>query len=78
VPSRREVAINPKRTLAAALTERVAQQLGNTASICREYYIHPDVFEACLGDGFDPKPEGRTLPGQKFYRVHERRTMEIL
>jgi DNA topoisomerase-1 len=76
--ARREVRRNPQRQLAAALTERVAGQLGNTPAICRQYYMHPDVLEAVLRDGFDPSPGKRVFPGQALYRVHERRTMEIL
>jgi DNA topoisomerase-1 len=34
--------------------EDVAKRLGNTASICRKCYIHPEIFEAYLdGDLVD-------------------------
>lgn len=74
----REIAANPRRQLPAVLTERVAERLGNTPAICRQYYIHPDVFEAATRDDFDPEPAGLALPGRSLYRKHERRTMEIL
>jgi len=77
-PARRAVRENPQRQLAAALTERVAERLGNTPAVCRQYYMHPDVLEAVLRNGFDPAPSDRSLPGRSLYRVHERRTMEIL
>jgi DNA topoisomerase-1 len=77
-PARREVEKKPNIKLAARLTERVAEQLGNTPAICRQYYIHPDIFEACLEEDFDPSPSDRSLPGRSLYRVHECRTMELL
>jgi DNA topoisomerase-1 len=37
-----------KRNITRAI-EQVAGRLGNTASICRKCYVHPDVFDAYLG-----------------------------
>lgn len=42
----KEVAENPKKSLLPTLVKRVAEKLGNTPAICREYYIHPAVLEA--------------------------------
>jgi DNA topoisomerase-1 len=36
-----------KRNIKAAI-ERVAKRLGNTPTICRKCYVHPEVFEAYL------------------------------
>ncbi|TXF91390.1 DNA topoisomerase IB [Neolewinella aurantiaca] len=38
------------------VTERVAEFLGNTVSVCRKYYIHPAVMAAII-DGNVPGPE---------------------
>ncbi|PHI19053.1 DNA topoisomerase I [Lewinellaceae bacterium SD302] len=37
---------NPRKRIDTCLIERVAAFLGNTTSICREYYIHPLVLSA--------------------------------
>ncbi len=41
-----------------AAVERAAEHLGNTVSVCREYYVHPGVLERYeagrLCDSFDP------------------------
>jgi DNA topoisomerase-1 len=74
----RRVADNPRRQLPAVLTELVAERLGNTPPVCREYYIHPEVFETATQEDFDPVPQGRPLVGRSLYRKHECRTMEIL
>jgi DNA topoisomerase-1 len=29
-------------------TEQASQRLGNTASICRKCYVHPEIFDAYL------------------------------
>jgi DNA topoisomerase-1 len=41
-----DVAKNPRKRVDSCLVERVADYLGNTVSICREYYIHPKVLAA--------------------------------
>jgi DNA topoisomerase-1 len=35
-----------RRNITAAVEERVAARLGNTPGICRQCYIHPQVFDA--------------------------------
>jgi DNA topoisomerase-1 len=39
-----------KRNLRAAI-ERVAKRLGNTATICRKCYVHPEIVNAYLDNG---------------------------
>ena len=41
-----EVEVNPKKKLVSTLVQRVADRLGNTPSVCREYYIHPAILKA--------------------------------
>lgn len=43
--ARREVA-ETRKNLETELVRRVAAELGNTVSVCREYYIHPAVLQA--------------------------------
>lgn len=42
----KEVEENPRKELVSTLVKRVADRLGNTAAVCREYYIHPAVLQA--------------------------------
>lgn len=46
LPALEEVEENPKKKLISTLVQRVAERLGNTPSVCREYYIHPAVLLA--------------------------------
>ncbi|MGB3616805.1 MAG: DNA topoisomerase IB [Catalinimonas sp.] len=61
-----EIAAGGRRSLEACLMRRVARQLGNTVSVCREYYVHPAVLRVVA--------EGRTehylKAGTKRYRRH--------
>lgn len=41
-----EVAENPRKDLVATVVKKVAERLGNTEAVCREYYIHPYVLES--------------------------------
>jgi DNA topoisomerase-1 len=51
-----------RRRLTAAITE-VAARLGNTPTICRRCYIHPDVVAAHIDDSFDGGLGGRPANG---------------
>ena len=37
--------------------DRVAAQLNNTRTVCRKYYVHPALFEACVAGEFHPQYE---------------------
>ncbi len=39
---------HPARKLETAIIKRVAQTLGNTVAICRDYYMHPKVLEVLV------------------------------
>ena len=43
--AKKDVEENPRRKIETALVQRVAKKLGNTVSICRDYYIHPKVLQ---------------------------------
>jgi DNA topoisomerase I len=42
------MAENPRKKLDTTLVNLVAEKLNNTVSICREYYIHPQVLDFAL------------------------------
>lgn len=46
-----EVQANPKKELTPSLVKKVAQRLGNTEAVCRDYYIHPCMLE-CVENGY--------------------------
>ena len=52
-PSRRQA----EKNIVAAI-DRTAERLGNTRSVCRKYYIHPELLQAYLeGAVLPPAPE---------------------
>ncbi len=48
-----EKQIYVKRSLQICLVKKVAQKLGNTVKICREYYIHPSILKSAEQHDFD-------------------------
>ncbi|HAD97952.1 MAG TPA: DNA topoisomerase I [Cryomorphaceae bacterium] len=73
-----ELKANPRRDLKAILVEKVAEKLGNTPAVCRDYYIHPGVLEKVVSGNFDPNPCDQQFLKNNLYRKYECRTMEIL
>jgi DNA topoisomerase I len=61
-PSKRQA----EKNIVAAI-DRTAERLGNTRSVCRKYYIHPELLEAYL--------EGSVLPPLPETEWHERQPM---
>lgn len=49
----KEVTGNPRKKLETTLVRRVAKDLGNTVSVCRQYYIHPNVLETLTAGKID-------------------------
>lgn len=45
---------NPRLKYESTLVKIVAQDLGNTVSVCKEYYIHPEVLKAVLNEDLKP------------------------
>lgn len=56
-----ETAGNAAETVRSAI-ETVAEQLGNTPAVCRDYYIHPGVLEAFESGDLDALCEGAEGP----------------
>ena len=44
--------------LQTKVVKRVAQELGNTVTVCREYYIHPKILEAVEAGSLPREPWG--------------------
>lgn len=42
-----------RKSLSTTLVKRVAAELGNTVSVCREYYIHPNVLNEVSREDFN-------------------------
>lgn len=56
-----EIQENPKKQLTSTLVKKVAEWLGNTEAVCREYYIHP-----CLLDSVD---SGYLLQSMRRFKI---------
>jgi DNA topoisomerase-1 len=41
-----KIAENPRRRLSPTLVRLVANELGNTPTVCRNYYLHPKILQA--------------------------------
>ena len=65
---------NPRKDFKATLVQTVAESLGNTPAICRDYYIHPKILEYTCTYDFDCTP----CKNLKGYRKYECRTLELL
>lgn len=51
-PAARQLcAVYPRKKLDTTLVRLVAEQLGNTVSVCRNYYIHPEVLNKAVTGG---------------------------
>ncbi|WP_338769051.1 DNA topoisomerase IB [Bernardetia sp. ABR2-2B] len=46
--AKKELAENQRKKLETILVRKVAKKLGNTISVCRSYYIHPEVLSEVL------------------------------
>ncbi len=60
---------NPRRKLETTLVQLVAKELNNTVSVCRKYYIHPDVLKAVVkGKTTDYEPKKKDNDNSFFSR----------
>lgn len=72
------VAENPRRKLESTLVKRVAQRLGNTPTICRNYYIHPVILQS-IGCQMLPDPADFQPPSSDHqHSVEEQTLLRIL
>lgn len=59
--ARQKVEENPRLKLESALVKIVSQELGNTVSVCKEYYIHPLILEKVMQDDLKSYQTRKTL-----------------
>lgn len=69
---------NPRRKIETILTKLVAQELGNTVSVCRKYYIHPKVLETLLGDSLKIKMKQKLDIAPRFLACLNRYEVAVL
>lgn len=68
----------PRRKLETTLVQLVAKELNNTVSVCRKYYIHPDVLKAVVkGKTADYEPQ-KNKKENSFYSKAEQIVMNII
>jgi DNA topoisomerase-1 len=76
-PSKRQA----EKNIVTAI-DRTAERLGNTRSVCRKYYIHPELLEAYLEGSVlppVPQPEWRERqPASMPLRQHEAEVLAFL
>jgi DNA topoisomerase-1 len=59
--------------------KEVAEELGNTPAICREYYIHPAVIECYLAGSLSEIVERQTAPDSRYdLEPYEAALVEII
>lgn len=73
---------NPRLNLETAVVKLVAKELGNTISVCREYYIHPQVMEVLVDGKVDKyrrgKVKGLSRKDAKLLRESELTVLNII
>ena len=76
------VAENPRLKLETTLIKLVAEELGNTIAICRDYYMHPKVLEVVLNEQVDQyrnqKPKHLSVKDCKLLNDSERIVLNII
>ncbi len=50
---------NPRLKLETTLIKLVAKELGNTISVCRKYYIHPEVLKTLLEGSLESRQKAK-------------------
>lgn len=68
---------NPRRKKETVLLDLVSKRLGNTVSVCRKYYIHPEVLDYCIANqGFLPSSDSKKK--YRKFEPEEQMVLEIL
>ena len=68
---------NPRKKLETTLIRMVANTLGNTVSVCRKYYIHPDVLDYCSKNK-QVRPSKKSQKKYSEFDQDEQMVLEIL
>ncbi|MEQ9443297.1 MAG: DNA topoisomerase IB [Cyclobacteriaceae bacterium] len=74
---------NPRLKLDTTLVKLVAEELGNTVSVCRDYYIHPKVMQVALTEDKLDKVRQKKLKGikntaMKYLDEYEQTVLRII
>ena len=60
------------------LLRLVANELNNTVAVCRDYYIHPKVFEAAISGALADLKTKDNVPGAEWYSDAELKVLSII
>lgn len=69
---------NKRKELEATLVQLVAEHLGNTPSICKQYYIHPQVLTTVTKKGYQEARIKSRFKNLSYLNKHEKKTLSIL
>ena len=67
---------NSRLKLETTLVKMVAKELGNTVTICRKYYIHPDILSQLIESGLPPLKS--KYKNKKFLSNSERIALQLI
>jgi DNA topoisomerase-1 len=73
--------VRDKKANIVQAVDRVAERLGNTRSVCRQYYIHPVILDAYgRGKVVDPQRKGRVAwrRSRRRLRDHEIAVLDFI
>ena len=59
--ARDEIKKNKRKNLETTVVKKIANELGNTISVCRTYYIHPFVLNQVIKEDFIPQLPEKNL-----------------
>ncbi|QCK16561.1 DNA topoisomerase IB [Mangrovivirga cuniculi] len=69
---------NKRLKLSTTLIKLVAKELGNTVSICRDYYIHPNIIELIESDKEDELKYQKHRKGKYSLSPSEKKLLEVI
>lgn len=78
VQAQEMIAENPRRNLETTLIRLVANELNNTVSVCRKYYIHPEVLKRLTDNPTNGTKSYKKKSSSKWYSPEEKAVMQIL
>lgn len=79
--SKSEIEAQPRRKMDTVLVKKVASELGNTPTVCRNYYIHPKVLAAATSleiPSFEYRPEEESFFHSPALRSWEEVALKVM
>ncbi|QGY47693.1 DNA topoisomerase IB [Maribellus comscasis] len=76
--ARKIVEENPRKKFETTLVSMVADELNNTVSVCRKYYIHPVILKAVVNGDTERIKVSSSSKSAKWYRPEELVVLKIL